>query len=65
MGICGVDHIEVTPDQRTVWRGERELRVLAFCVDVRMSMAVTGVKFVVGAGDSKPDEREQGEEHDR
>ena len=65
MGICGVDHIEVTPDQRTVWRREWELRVLAFCVDVRMRMAVTGVKLVVGAGDGKPDEREQGEEHDR
>ena len=65
MGICGVDHIEVTPDQRGGWWRERELRVLASCVDVRMPMAVTGVKLVVGAGDREPDKREQGKEHGR
>ena len=52
MRICGVYHVEVTPDERTVWRCERNLWILALCVEL-----------VVGAGDGKPNEREQGKEH--
>ena len=65
MRVCGVDHVEVTPDERTVWRCERDLRILALCVNVSMSMTVASVELVVGAGDGEPDEREQGKEHDR
>ena len=55
MGVCGVDHIEVTPDERSIWWRERKLRILAFRVDVSM-------ESVIGAGSGEPDKREKGKE---
>ena len=54
MCVCGVDHVEVTPDERTVWRSKRKLRVLALFVS--MSVAVASVELVVGARNGEPDE---------
>ena len=56
MGVCGVDHIEVTPDERSIWWRERKLRILAFRVDVSMEL-------VIGAGDGESDQREEGKKH--
>ena len=63
--VCGVDHVEVTPDERTVWGRERKLRILALWVGVSRSMVVASMELVVGACDNEPDEREQGKEHGR
>ena len=56
MGVCGVDHIEVTPDERSIWWRERKLRILAFRVDVSMEL-------VIGAGDGESDQGEEGKKH--
>ena len=63
MRIRGVDHVEVTPDERAVWWRERKLRILTLCMDVSMGMAVASAEPAVCAGDGEPDEREQGKEH--